>query len=820
MPYKLKKHILTEKNISYALNALLSWLFALALMHGILSLTILSATVPEMAQMLLRVILICAVVLYNKYTLAGFIVLAAGFAFYAYRSLTGDYPAEFLLEHIYTFNQTWFFMTGEISFTQALNDSTLRLLALAFGVVSSLLLRLRFSYPFIFVLGAGIFLSVNLAHPNGNHAAFAPLLVVLILIYIKRAKNSTKKVVALAPVCVLIVVLATALPMPNIDEGRRILGEAYEEAFWIIRSPFMPRYFSTHWLGFEQRDGTLGGNLTQSGDFIMWVFADEPVYLTAITKNIFTGRSWESRHQEYYFAPRYYPDFSAMRNLVLMEYVENHRYRLLWDWGEHRLTAPTDMNRIINIHHDEFWYTTQPRRVSINIGRVRTGTVFTPPGSLALSIHGDGYTLLQRGADLRVTPTFGRNMSYTLLFHTVDIEDESMQYILRRSHRGFYEMRLEEISERINLLNYASPMPPLLYSGVITKYVYENIRIPYANYVFENYMNLPDTLPERVKDLAHAIAAPYESDFDRAVAIKEYLLELTYTLSPGDLPYGRDFVDHFLFDIRRGYCTHFASAMAIMSRAIGIPSRYNMGFMTPGEPEDGLFRVYGLHAHAWAELYFEGVGWIIFEATPPYDPEVYYYADIPLSGFGFGSYWDDYWLLYEYYEMYFLMQMMAEQLEGGIWVAPTPGGTVAAEQTEINTPALIAIGIALAAGTYLFIKKAEETRRHKIINGDQYNQSVREGFKGTVELLGLYGLPMQPHESAIGYSKRIERLSPLGIMQLRTAAEIFSRARYSQIEINKDDAEFIRKNYYKMYEKMKESGSRTRFFVHRYVKRL
>jgi len=167
-----------------------------------------------------------------------------------------------------------------------------------------------------------------------------------------------------------------------------------------------------------------------------------------------------------------------------------------------------------------------------------------------------------------------------------------------------------------------------------------------------------------------------------------------------------------------------------------------------------------------------------------------------------------------------LMQMMAEQLEGGIWVAPTPGGTVAAEQTEINTPALIAIGIALAAGTYLFIKKAEETRRHKIINGDQYNQSVREGFKGTVELLGLYGLPMQPHESAIGYSKRIERLSPLGIMQLRTAAEIFSRARYSQIEINKDDAEFIRKNYYKMYEKMKESGSRTRFFVHRYVKRL
>ena len=819
MPYKLKKHILTEKNISYLLNTALSWLFALALMHGILFLTILDATVFEMAQMLLRVVIICAIIFYNKYTFAAFVLFVFGFAFYAYRSLTGDYPSEFLLEHIYTFNQTWLFMTGEVSFTRALNTSTLQLLSIGFGVISSLLLRLKFSYPFIFALGTGVFLSVNLAHPEGNHAAFGLLLVVLILIYIKRAKNSTKKVLSLAPICVLIVVLATAIPMPNIDEGRRILNEAYEEAFWIVRSPFMPRYFSTHWLGFEGRDGTLGGNLTQSGDFIMWVFADEPVYLTAVTKNIFTGRSWESRHADEYFLERYYPDFSAMRNLVLMEYMENFSPNLLWDRGTQQLIPPRDINAISYIRHDEFWYVTQPRRVSINIGRARTGTIFTPPGSLALDIHSDNYTLLQRGQDLRVTPTFGRNMAYSLLFHTVDIENEFIQDVLARSHRGFYEQRLEEINERIDIYKEASPLPPLLYYGVITRYIYENIRIPYANYVFENYMNLPDTLPERVKDLAHTIAEPYETDFERAMAIKNYLLELPYTLSPGDLPYGWDFVDHFLFDIRRGYCTHFASAMAVMSRAIGIPSRYNMGFMTPAESDNGLFRVYGLHAHAWAELYFEGVGWIIFEATPPYSPEVYY-TYIPLGEHGFMGYWDDYWMMYEYYEMYFLMQLMDGQFGGGAFVAPGGPAAAAAGQTEINTPALIAIGLALALGTYIFIKKAEENRRHKIINGDEYNQAVREGFKGTIELLGLYGLPMQSHESAISYSKRIEKLSPLGSMQLRTTAEIFSRARYSKIEINKGDAEFIRKNYYTMYEKMKDGNNRVRFFVHRYIKKL
>jgi len=818
MPYKLKKYILTEKNISYLLNAVLSWLFALALMHGLLFLTILDATVLEMAQMILRVVIICAIVLYNKYTLAVFMLLVLGFAIYVYRSLTGDYPAEFLLEHMYTFNQTWLFMTGEIVFTRALNASTLQLLSIGFGVVSSLLLRLKFSYPFIFALGTGVFLSVNLAHPDGNHAAFGLLLVVLILIYIKRAKNSTKKVLTLAPICILIVVLATAVPMPNIDEGRRILGEVYEEAFWVVRSPFMPRYFSTHWLGFEQRDGTLGGNLTQSGDFIMWVFADEPVYLTALTKNIFTGRSWESSHEGDYFVEHYYPDFSAMRNLVVMEYMENYRHHLLWDWGTQQLIPPSDINSVVNIHHDEFWYVTQPRRVSINIGRVRTGTIFTPPGSLALDIHSDNYTLLQRGQDLRVTPTFGRNMAYSLLFHTVDIEDETMQYFLMSSHRGFYERRLEEINERIDIFKEISPLPPLLYSGVITRYIYENIRIPYVNYVLESYMNLPDTLPERVKDLALEIAEPYETDFERAMAIKNYLLELTYTLSPGDLPYERDFVDHFLFDIRRGYCTHFASAMAVMSRAIGIPSRYNMGFMTPAESDNGLFRVYGLHAHAWAELYFEGVGWIIFEATPPYSPYVYY-AYTPLGEHGFAGYWDDYWMMYEYYEMYFLMQMMADQFEGSTFAAPTLA-TDTTGQIEINPPALIAIALVLALGTYIFIKKAEENRRHNVINGDEYTKAVREGFKGIVELLGLYGLPMQPYESAISYSKRIEKLAPLGSMQLQTAAEIFSRARYSQMEINRDDADFIKKNYYKMYEKMKEHGNRTKFLVHRYIKKL
>jgi len=816
MLHKLKQTILTEKNISYILNTLLAWLFSLSIMSGIISLTILDTTFADMASMTFHVVIISAIVLYNKYTIAAFTLFAAGFSFYAYRALIGDYPtpiSDYLTEHMYNINLTWLFMTGEEGFTRALNDSALQLLAFAFSLCSTLLLRLKFSYPIIFALGAGVFLTANIAHPYGKHASLALVLITLILIYIKRAKNSTKRVIALAPIAVLTVMLATAIPMPNIDEGRRILAEAYEEVFWAVRSPFIPRYFSTHWLGFEQRDGTLGGNLSQSGDFIMWVFADEPIYLTGVTKSIFTGRSWESRHADGYFTERYYPDFSAMRNFELMAIQRAYgNYDPFWDWVSEGLTQPDNINDITHIFHDELRYRTQPRRVDINIGRVRTGTIFRPPGSLALSLHGDDYGLLQRGPDLRTTPTFARNASYSLMFHTVDIENYYIQAILAESRRGFYEERLREIETYI--YNY----PHVFFEYTITRYIYENIRIPYANYVFENYTALPDTTPDRVRALAYSITEDYSNDFDRAMAIKHYLREMPYSLTPGDLPYGRDFVDHFLFDVRRGYCTHFASAMAVMARIVGIPSRYNIGFATPAEQyAPGVFKVYGIHAHAWTELYFEGVGWVIFEATPPYEPAYHYYAYTPSI---IDHYvWDDEWFMYEDYEMQWLLHMMDAQLTAG---ASYPAQVIAEADSQIilNPLSIIATGAALALGTYIFIRKAEENKRHRIINSDRYRDSILEGFKGLAELLAFYGLPMQSHESAISYARRLEKLSPLGAMQLRTAAEIFSRARYSQIDMNKDDADFIKKNYFHMYGKMKESGQRVRFFVHRYIKKM
>ena len=68
---------------------------------------------------------------------------------------------------------------------------------------------------------------------------------------------------------------------------------------------------------------------------------------------------------------------------------------------------------------------------------------------------------------------------------------------------------------------------------------------------------------------------------------------------------------------RKGYCVHFASAMAVMARTLSIPSRVAVGFLPGTQDEQGTWTVSLRDAHAWPELYFEGVGWVRFEPTPP-----------------------------------------------------------------------------------------------------------------------------------------------------------------------------------------------------------
>src|ERR1700720_2814311 len=138
----------------------------------------------------------------------------------------------------------------------------------------------------------------------------------------------------------------------------------------------------------------------------------------------------------------------------------------------------------------------------------------------------------------------------------------------------------------------------------------------YPDEIRNVYLQLP-ALDARIPELAKGVAAKARTPYDKAVAIEAFLRSrFSYTLELTGKP-GDDPLAHFLFETHAGHCEYFASAMTIMLRTQGIPSREVNGFL-PGEFNDlaGDYIVRASDAHSWVEAYFPGSGWVTFDPTP------------------------------------------------------------------------------------------------------------------------------------------------------------------------------------------------------------
>ena len=87
-------------------------------------------------------------------------------------------------------------------------------------------------------------------------------------------------------------------------------------------------------------------------------------------------------------------------------------------------------------------------------------------------------------------------------------------------------------------------------------------------------------------ELAKEITASHSSTYDKVKSLEDYLRKnYEYNLYTNYPPEEQDFVDYFLFDGKEGYCSYFASSLCVMTRAVGIPSRYVEGFILPKEKD-------------------------------------------------------------------------------------------------------------------------------------------------------------------------------------------------------------------------------------------
>ncbi|MFF4897380.1 DUF3488 and DUF4129 domain-containing transglutaminase family protein [Streptomyces sp. NPDC001068] len=133
----------------------------------------------------------------------------------------------------------------------------------------------------------------------------------------------------------------------------------------------------------------------------------------------------------------------------------------------------------------------------------------------------------------------------------------------------------------------------------------------------KDYTKVPASLPPVVAQTAREVTAGSANHYEQAVKLQDY-----FAVNGGfqydtqvQIGRGEGAIANFLKE-RRGFCVHFSFAMAAMARTLGIPARVAVGFAPGTAQADGSVSVGLKDAHAWPELYFEGVGWTRFEPTP------------------------------------------------------------------------------------------------------------------------------------------------------------------------------------------------------------
>lgn len=258
----------------------------------------------------------------------------------------------------------------------------------------------------------------------------------------------------------------------------------------------------------------------------------------------------------------------------------------------------------------------------------------------------------------------------------------------------------------------------------------------------------PPVISARTHALAAQVAATAPTTYDKVLALERWMGAHTkYSLDIPPLPPGADAVDQFLFVDQEGFCEQIGTSLVVMLRSLGIPARLVVGYAT-GErnPFTGLYEVRGKDAHAWAEVYFPGVGWQGFDPT----------AQVPLAG------------------------------DSAIEGAGT--GALAYLNSRISVPAwaVPAIGI-LAASAGLAFLGAFLIRR-----GQRRRERVDPSWAATrleqLDAIGARrGRARASGETTPEYSHALARLDPIVEPELRTIALILDADMFSGNAIGTDD---------------------------------
>lgn len=269
----------------------------------------------------------------------------------------------------------------------------------------------------------------------------------------------------------------------------------------------------------------------------------------------------------------------------------------------------------------------------------------------------------------------------------------------------------------------------------------------YLPWLLQRYLQLPPTLPERVAALAQELTQGAATSYDKARAIENYLLTLTYRRDISPPPPNADGVDYFLFVQPEGYCEQFASAMVVMLRTVGVPARFAIGYAS-GDWDKKLeaYIVRERHYHAWVQVYFPDYGWVDFDPTPPS-------SSFDDDEGGFSGDWE--------------LLRPAGKLEA-------PQETASSSGPSLFTPKNLGIGLPLAIAVLLIWAWLRWVRVPP-----QYNIS-QQTYARMCRLAALARMGPQPQQTPEEFAQRLAQAIPAQSTHIFNIAQTYGKFRYAE----------------------------------------
>ena len=396
-----------------------------------------------------------------------------------------------------------------------------------------------------------------------------------------RSENSKQYMLWILPFFALYFLLLLFMPAPQKPYQWQWAKDAYsavKEAFLIATQNLAGKGredFDMAFSGFSE-DGELRGDLAESSQELMTIRCNAKqltnVYLAGTVYDTFHGRGWEKNDEQIY-RDRYLDTMETLAAVRTFDKEYQNDYL--------RETSLTLYYRYL---HTDYLF------LPLKLSRMEDAG-----GDLVSLLNGQQFFEEQKG--------YGTE--YEVRYFQMNANQEVFYRFLEDTE-GWDEAVLLEIMK-----NYGTAANVHADAGELEEY-HKRIQ--------ELYSKSP-LLSDEMEAYLEELTKDAGTDLEKLVCIEEELSSRTYTRTPGNLPdYVRDessFLDYFLLEKSEGYCTHFATAFVLLARAEGIPARYVQGFCVPMKGEREAVVTSGM-AHAWPEVYLEGIGWIPFEPTPGY----------------------------------------------------------------------------------------------------------------------------------------------------------------------------------------------------------